>query len=231
MKNIKHNRYIISLGGSLIAPDQIDAQFLRNFRKLIFVQSNKGKKFLILPGGGSTARKYQKAAKEIADVADTGLDWIGIDVNRFHAQWLTWIFGAEKYVPVSNYGNFSWPKNSRIVVATGGIKPGGSSDSTSVVYALKLGIKTIINLTNVTGVYNKDPKKFKTARLIGTMTWKEFRAQFGTSRKPGQHKPFDPSVSKIAKKFGIRIVILNGRDLKNLENYLEGKPFKGTTIS
>jgi uridylate kinase len=42
--------------------------------------------------------------------------------------------------------------------------------------------------------------------------------------------PFDPIASKLSQKFKFKVIILNGRKLKNLENYLTNKNFKGTII-
>lgn len=209
--------YLISLGGSLIVPNEIDIDFLKKFRRLILQACKKGKKFLILTGGGRTCRIYQKAAREVANVSNDALDWIGIETCTLNAILLRTVFFPSRV-------------RGRVEVASGGIRPGASSDSTSVYYAKKLGIKTILNLTNVAGVYDRDPSKFKKATLIPRMTWKEFTRQFGTSRKPGQHKPFDPSAAKLAARLGIKVVIMNGRDLKNLKKYLENKIFKGTII-
>lgn len=45
---------IISLGGSLIVPDQIDTNFLKDFKTLVLSNVAKGKKFVIITGGGKT---------------------------------------------------------------------------------------------------------------------------------------------------------------------------------
>ena len=42
--------------------------------------------------------------------------------------------------------------------------------------------------------------------------------------------PFDPIASKMAEEEKMEVAIMNGRNLKNLEDYLEGKRFKGTSI-
>ena len=50
---------VISLGGSVIVPKDIDTNFLKKFKQLILKFPHR---FAIYCGGGSTARKYQKAA-------------------------------------------------------------------------------------------------------------------------------------------------------------------------
>ena len=51
---------IISLGGSIVVPDKIDYNFLKKFRALILKHVKKGKRFVLICGGGATARLYQK---------------------------------------------------------------------------------------------------------------------------------------------------------------------------
>ena len=45
---MENETIIISLGGSLIVPDNIDIDFLKDFKKLILSQVEKGKKFVII---------------------------------------------------------------------------------------------------------------------------------------------------------------------------------------
>ena len=67
----KSEYYVISLGGSLIVPKTgIDWKFLKNFRKLIIKEIKKNKKFIIIAGGGNTARDYQPAAGKVAKLTD-----------------------------------------------------------------------------------------------------------------------------------------------------------------
>ena len=52
-------------------------------------------------------------------------------------------------------------------------KPNQTSDSTAAGIA-KYFKTTFINLTNVQGLYNKNPKEFKNAKFISKISWKEF---------------------------------------------------------
>jgi uridylate kinase len=47
---------------------------------------------------------------------------------------------------------------------------------------------------------------------------------------PGLNTPFDPVAAKEAEKIGLEVVVMNGKKLKNFENYLDGKEFIGTKI-
>jgi len=42
--------------------------------------------------------------------------------------------------------------------------------------------------------------------------------------------PFDPKASKLAKKLKLKVAIINGKELEQLENFLNKKEFIGTTI-
>ena len=86
---------IISLGGSLIVPEEIDIEFLKSFKTLILEYVLKGKRFIIDTGGGRTCRKYQNAAREIVDASKEDLDWIGLTVNNVNAQLVRVIFGKD----------------------------------------------------------------------------------------------------------------------------------------
>jgi len=85
-------------------------------------------------------------------------------------------------------------------------------------------------LTNVDYVYDKDPKKFKSAKPFKEISWKDYLKLIEQKWIPGMSGPFDPIASKLAQKFKFKVIILNGRKLKNLENYLTNKNFQGTII-
>ena len=57
--NSKKETIIISLGGSLVAPGEIDLGFLKNFRHSLQKYLDT-KRFFILVGGGKITRVYQK---------------------------------------------------------------------------------------------------------------------------------------------------------------------------
>ena len=59
-------KWVISLGGSRIAPasEKINYKFIKQFENLI--KKHPSHKFVIVTGGGSTARKYISALKKEA---------------------------------------------------------------------------------------------------------------------------------------------------------------------
>ena len=220
---------ILSLGGSLIVPDKVDASFLKKFRKMILAFVKKKCRFVIYCGGGKLARNYQDAVDKITKSKPVDKDWLGIYATRLNALLLQRIFQpyAEAQVVVDPTGHVSFTK--RILVAAGW-KPGWSTDYDAVLLARNLKITTLINMTNVDYVYDKNPKKFRNAEPMKDLTWKRFRKLVGNAWKPGLNMPFDPIAAKAAEKNKLKVVVL-GKNLANLENFLKGKEFKGTVIS
>lgn len=223
-------RVIISLGGSLVVPEEIDVPFLKEFRSLILAHVKKGQKFIIIVGGGKTCRKYQQAASRTIEPAPEDLDWIGIHTTRLNAHLLRTIFREVAHPAVIKNPTEKIKAKKPVIIAAGW-KPGCSTDYDAVLLAENFKAKTIINLTNIDFVCTSDPNKDKSAKPIRQIAWNEFRKLVGNRWDPGLNAPFDPVASKEAQRKGLRVAIMNGRNLKNLENFLGGKPFKGTIIS
>ena len=58
----------------------------------------------------------------------------------------------------------------------------------------------------------------------------DYRNMVGDKWDPGMNVPFDPIASKVANESNMEVAIMNGKKLDNLENYLNGKEFRGTVI-
>lgn len=223
------NLIVISVGGSLIVPEKIDINFLKNFKKLILKYIKKGKKFIIVCGGGKTARIYQKAAKSLKTLKKEDIDWLGIYATIINASFLKAIFKNYAHQKIIQNPLEKVNFKEKILIASGW-KPGFSTDYDAVLLAKNFKAKRIINLTNIDYVYDKDPNKFKTAKPLKQISWKEFRKLSPKKWSPGLNFPFDPVASKEAEKLKLEVIIINGKKLKNLENYLENKNFVGTKI-
>ena len=223
---------VISLGGSIMVPDAIDWQFIKNFKKLILEFVKKGYKFVIITGGGRTCRNYQEAATKISNITNDDKDWLGIHSSRLNGHLLRTIFRQYAHPKINtnphdleDFYNF---KEAILIAA--GWRPGNSTDYDAVVLAKYMDIKKVVNLSNIDYVCNKDPRKFPDAKKIEKISWSDFRKIVGDKWDPGMHAPFDPIASKIAQEENIEVAIMNGRDLMNLKNYLDGKKSKGTIV-
>ena len=103
--------------------------------------------------------------------------------------------------------------------------------SIAVLLAKNYGANTIINLSNINYAYDKDPKKYHDAKIIKEIKWSDFRHVVGYKWKPGLSAPFDPIASALAEKLKLKVIIANGANLKNFENFINKGKIKGTVVS
>lgn len=227
-----HDTIIISLGGSLIVPDEINRRFLKNFKELIIknLRGNNNRRFFIITGGGRTARNYQKAAGSIGELTRDDLDWLGIHSTRLNAHLIRTVFRREAHKKIiTNPKEHKEPFNEKIMVAAGW-RPGFSTDYIAVCLAKKYEVKTIINMSNIDYAFDRDPRVHSDAKIIKNISWRDFRKIVGSKWDPGLNLPFDPVASRLAEKLKLKVLILNGNNLKNLDKCLKGNGFKGTVV-
>ncbi len=222
---------IISLGGSLIIPEEIDIEFLKSFKEFILSEVSKGRKFVIVTGGGKVCRKYQNVAREITpEATNNAIDHIGISALKLNASLLYAIFSG--YVSNKVVSDLSKPFDSSMPIVIGSaVEPGHSTDYDAMLAAVTVGANKLINLSNIDYVYESDPRINPNAKKFEKMSWEEYRKLIPAEWTPGLSSPFDPIASKIAHENSIEVVIMNGKPLDNLKKYLEGDNFAGTIIS
>lgn len=208
---------------------EVDRKFLKAFVSLIKKYCRRGERFIIITGGGSIARSFQEAAKSLGVRNQEDLDWIGIQPTRLNAELLRSVFGvlAHPGVLVDPRKKHVW-KESILVGA--GWRPGRSTDYAAVVAAKVFRAKMVINLSDIDYVYDRDPKKYKSAKKLTDISWQEFKKIVGSKWVPGANLPFDPVASALAQRQKVRVIIMNGRKLGELEKAIKNQKFRGTTI-
>jgi uridylate kinase len=82
--------FVISLGGSLIIPNNINYSYLEKFKRII-LQATKKYKFVIVCGGGCIARKYIDALRKNS-ANETLQSFIGISSTRTNARFISYLF-------------------------------------------------------------------------------------------------------------------------------------------
>lgn len=225
---------VFSLGGSLIAPASgIDVHFLSQFRTFITKQIAHGKTFIIVTGGGTTSRTYQKALREALkeEVDPIQLDWLGIHAIRLNAELLYNLFIGTAYPEVVvNFEAKVAETQAYPLLIAGAEAPGHSSDYDAVKLATLYRSTLVINLTNTDRIYTADPNVDPTAEAIDRMSWNQVIDVVGEEWHPGMHVPFDPVAAVHARDNQLSVICCNGKDLDNLSDILAGNPFTGTTI-
>ena len=222
---------VISLGGSLIVPDEVDVSLLLKFKEIL-KKHGKNYKFIVVTGGGSIARKYISALRK-DNKSEFLQSMAGISVTRMNARFLTYFFGkdANEGIPHDMLQVKNLLRKNEIVFC-GALRysKNQTSDATSARLAHFFKCN-FINLTLVSGLYNKNPLEHKNAKFIPSISWKEFAKMTNKIKfKPGQHFVLDQVASKTIKNNHITTYIL-GKDLSDLDKLLSEKKFKGTIIS
>ena len=225
---------VISLGGSIVAPSQVDVEFVKKFTALIrsFIEADSSRRFIFVVGGGGPARHYQGAYREIAannKFKDDEADWVGIMATRLNAQLIKAVMSEWCNQEVITNPSEVSPMTGHVLVAAGW-KPGFSTDYDAVLLAERFGAGMVLNLSNIEKVFTADPKIDPNAKPIDNISWAEFRAITGDEWIPGKNVPFDPVASRHAEKIGLKVICAGGRDLDNIKKILSGEDFFGTTI-
>jgi len=238
---MKHTYHVIALGGSLIVPHLsdtggIDVLYLKKFRAFILSEVKKGKRFVIVTGGGRTARVYQKVASGFTGVTKDDLDWLGIATLTVNATLVCLLFKGISHPEIMlkepSASDISRLKQSKFsIFVSSGWEPGRSSDDDAIRLAKKFDAKDLVDAGDIAYVYDQDPKLAKNAKALPLLSWKEYKKLIPSVWTPGMSAPFDPIASKAAEKYGISVKILNGKDIGNMKKAIQGKPFKGTIIS
>jgi uridylate kinase len=224
---------VLSLGGSIVAPDGVDERFVKDFVEIIrgCIEADEKRRFILVVGGGGPARQWQRAYHAVSGTAatDEEADWIGVMATRLNAQLIKAVMGEWCAQDVVTDPTQVDPLTGRVLVAAGW-KPGFSSDYDAVLLAERFQADAVINLSNIEKVYTDDPKKNPNAKPIDTISWADFRAMVGEEWTPGKNVPFDPVASRHAAKIGLKVICAAGKNLENLKKILSGEPFTGTTI-
>ncbi len=248
---------VLSVGGSLLIPKEQgrpDRDFIARFADLIVRERQRWRKIVLVCGGGAVARLYIDAAREILEQLKSlpkasdprwvrSQHWIGIHATRLNSQLVKVVF--EMLRPLRPYAHRIVLKDPdhipqqaltspRRIILAAGSKPGWSTDYVAVRLAEVFGAQTVVNLTNVDYVYDRDPK-LDGAKRLQEVTWEEYFRYFPKAEfRPGDNVPFDPIAARLAAERKMRVIALKGSSVPNLERFLRGGPyqdhFKGTVI-
>lgn len=220
--------WVISLGGSRIVPSEVDNNFLVRFKKLL--DSHPSHKFVVVTGGGTTARKYISALRKLGkSTKNQSLE--GIAITRLHAGFMARFFGksANEDIPLNMVSVKNLLAKNRVVFC-GALRwrPKNTSDGTAAKVAGFLGCP-FINLTNVQGLYSDDPMKNKKAKFISKISWNEFlKLVSGVKFEAGQHFVLDRVAAEEIKEKKIVTYIVGS--LGAIDNILRKKKFTGTVV-
>jgi uridylate kinase len=223
-------KVVISLGGSILIPT-LEKHTVKEYVPVLKKIARQHRLFVVV-GGGGEARRY------IAIMRDLGIDEgtsdeIGILITRLNANMLIAALGEDAYPKVaeSHAEAKKFAETGKIVVM-GGITPGQTTDAVAAVLAERVGASVFINATSVDGIYSADPRKDPKATRFDSMTPKKLlEIVGGTGLGAGSNNVLDIVAARVVERSGIPLVVLDGRDPKNVANAILRGKYRGTVVS
>ncbi len=182
---------VVSVGGSLLSQDY--------FPRLASVLSRMKKPLVVTVGGGEIARRYMPLIKN-----KYLRDRVGIKATELHALVLHALTPGSLL-----HASLDFDLSPRVHILPG-LFPGITTDGVAALAAERFSASLVVNLTNVEGVYDRDPRD-PGARLIREMTMGEFR-DLVRGAEPGRHMPFDSFGVEILARSGIPLLVCSGKD-------------------
>lgn len=225
-------RIVFNIGGSVLCPEGTpDMGYVKKFSKFILDLKRKKSKIIVVAGGGGIARKYIELARAFKPSEDF-LDIIGIMGTRMNAMVFIASLGEHAYPKVvKNKDDLEHALSSGKIVVMGGTVPKQTTDAVTVAVAELFDADLIIMGTDVDGVYDKDPDKYKGAKLLENASLNDLKKIVKT--KKHRAKPvavIDPVAVELLERARIKTIVLNGKKIENMRKAIGGRKFVGTTI-
>lgn len=223
-------RMVIKIGGSVICPkEKIDLKFIKEISRAI-LELSKEHKLILITGSGRAGKNYIKVARELG-ASEYYLDLIGIDASRSNARILISALGKYAYSePVKNLAELTQALKSDKVVVMGGLTPKQTTDAVAVKAAGVFKANFVLKITDVKGIYDKDPDKYKDARIFDHISSEELLNMIKHDKFIAGRSPIvDPVAVKIIQKSKILMVVL-GSDVENMKRFIHKRKYIGTLI-
>lgn len=224
-------KVVVSLGGSILVPDNDDARYLADLAALLIRVSSRLRIFAVT-GGGRPARYYIETGRALG-IPERTLDKFGIEVTRLNARLLgVALRGKANKAPAGTYAEAARLARRFPIVFMAGTRPGHTTDRVSASLARFVRADRIVNATSVDGVYSADPKSHPEARLLERIGFEDLVRLAGERHlAAGPSVVFDPVAARVLARDRIPLRVVHGRDLQALESAILGQAFHGTLVS
>ena len=228
---------VIKIGGSLIFEEnrKLKLEKIIKFSQII-TEKNKFDNIIIVCGGGKIAREYINAVRTFTK-NETLCDVFGIEVSRLNSRLIISALKKKAYPLVpKTIEELSLALLHDKIIVMGGLQPEQSTTSVACEVAEYIKAEILIILTDVKGIYDKDPNKYSDAELMTQLTYSELQQLILDSKgenqaAAGEYRIFDTVSLQILKRSKIRTIITSGLDLAAFKEFwLAEKKLIGTEI-
>ena len=165
-------RIVIKLSGRIFGMDNV--KVLKDYASFL-VKISKKYQPIVVAGGGTIARHYISHARS-SGADESTLDELGIEISRLNAKLLIYALKNKAYShPPTTLQEVKHAVDDDLIVVTGGLHPGQSTNGTAALIAEKIKAEQFFNATDVDGVYDLDPNKYKRAKKFKRIELKNLK--------------------------------------------------------
>ena len=229
---------VIKFGGSLLFSDggTINSQKITEFCNII-KNNTRFKSIIIVCGGGIVSRHYIQAIRASTE-NEVLCDLIGIDISRINSRLIIAEMKELAYPQVpKSFEELSVAISSHKIVVMGGLQPGQSTTSVAITVAEYLKAEKLAILTDVDGIYDKDPNLHKDAKLLEKISYDSLQKLIletsdNTQAFAGEYRIFDAVSLQILKRSELSVLVMSGKKLNQFSKFWSNeKEIVGTIIS
>lgn len=212
-------RVVIKLSGRVFGMD--NTKVIKDYAEFL-VKISKVCQPIVIAGGGTIARHYISHARS-SGADESTLDELGIEISRLNAKLLIYALKDKAYShPPTTLQEVRHAVDDGLIVVAGGLHPGQSTNGTAALIAEKIQAEQFLNATDVDGVYDMDPNKFKKAKKFKRIELKNLKNMLVHEDSiAGGHDLMDIVALKIIERSKIKTKILKA-DPKIIEKAIKG---------
>ncbi|MCH2406959.1 MAG: UMP kinase [Candidatus Nitrosopelagicus sp.] len=212
-------RIVIKLSGQVFGMER--TKELKDYAAF-FVKQSKICQPVLVAGGGKIARYFINHARS-SGADESTLDELGIEISRLNAKLLIYALKDNAYPhPPTNLTEVKQAVDSGLIVVTGGLHPGQSTNGTAALIAEKINAAEFLNATDVDGIYDSDPNKNKKAKQFKRIELKDLRSLLvHEDSMAGGYDLMDIVALKVIERSKIKTKIIKS-DIKTIEKAIKG---------
>ena len=219
-------KLVIKIGGSLLftADQQFELTRFKEYAQLIQQVKNQGHEIILVVGGGSLAKSLVEKGQHLGGNRDA-LDYLGIAATWVCAQLMITALGELAYpVPVMTEEQLLALQQDGRLLVLGGLKPGQSTNAVAARVAELTQSEILLNVTDVEGVYDRDPKQSDKAKLLTQLTVTELQKIITSlASEPGTYPLFDKRALEIIQRSGVEVWFVSGLNTNNILHAIKTK--------
>ncbi|MFP4045618.1 MAG: hypothetical protein ACLFS3_01000 [Candidatus Aenigmatarchaeota archaeon] len=206
-------KIVVKIGGSLcMTGSGPDSDYLSSLLPKL-EEIDEEHELSICVGGGELVREYGESIENF-NLSDREKETCFVDIMKANVRFLSYLLDKEPKFDLSDY------KGEEVIVS--GTGPGRSTDANAAEVAAKMKADLLVKMTDVEGIYDRDPKEFEDAEKMDTVKFEDLE-DIDNNKIPMDYGILDPLAVYIIKENRIRTAIINGRKGENLQKVIDGE--------